>query len=317
MNLINTISKRCAGWRYASAVAVLAIVVGCGGSEKPEPKKEAVKAEPAAPAKTAAPAVTPVESAAAASTPVESAPAETPAATEVAMPAETAASAAPSAPAAAVAGQVSGTMRFEGTAPPRTVIKMSADPKCDAMHANGKVGSEEVLVSKEGQLANVFIYVKKGLEGKEFPAPATSAELDQKGCMYEPHVLGMMVGQKLDIVSSDTTLHNVHCMSKENPEFNFGMPGPGSRDRVFRKAESPIKFKCDVHPWMGAWLHVVPHPFFAVSDRAGAWTIKGLPAGSYTLAAWHEKYGEQEIPITVTDAGLAGVDATFKATEKK
>jgi len=213
--------------------------------------------------------------------------------------------------------QIAGVIKYEGDRPPRSIVKMDADAFCAKAHGGQPVGSEDALISDEGQLANVLVYIKKGLEGKKFPVPTSPAVLDQQGCVYVPHVLAMMAGQQLDIVSSDTTLHNVHCMGKDNPEFNFGMPGPGRRDRVFRKPEIGVKFKCDVHPWMGAWVHVLDHPCFSVSDRAGAWSINGLPPGEYTLGAWHEKFGEQEQKITVTDAGATDLTFTFKAAEKK
>lgn len=221
------------------------------------------------------------------------------------------------APALATAGNVSGIVKFEGaTKPKRTEIKMDADGKCAAHTAGKKIGSEDYLINNANEIKNVFVYVSKGLEGKKFDVPATPAELDQVGCMYIPHVVGLMVGQDINIKNSDPTLHNIHGLPKVNQEFNFGQPQQNSVKTIkFRKAETGIKVKCDVHPWMSAWVHVLEHPFFAVSDKDGKYTIPGLPAGSYTLTAWHEKLGTVEQQITVADGDLAA-DFVLKGKEK-
>ena len=219
-------------------------------------------------------------------------------------------------PVAARAGNVSGSVSFQGEAPKRTVIKMDADPKCAAIHGDKKVGSEDAIVSKEGKVANVFVYLKDGVKGK-FPTPTAPAEIDQNGCMYIPHVQGVMVDQPFNIKSSDPTLHNIHCLGKVNPEFNFGQPQPGVKDKVFHKAEAPIKFKCDVHPWMSAYVFVMENPFFAVSGKDGAFAIKDVPDGEYTLAAWHEKFGEQTAKIKVAGGELKDQNFTFSAAGKK
>ncbi len=219
-------------------------------------------------------------------------------------------------PAGARAGNVSGVCKFEGEAPKRTVIKMDANPDCMKIHGDHKVGTENAIVSKEGQVQNVFVYVKTGLEGKKFDPPAEPAMIDQKGCMYTPHVQGIMVEQKFNIVSSDPTLHNIHALAKVNPEFNVSQPTPGTRDKVFHKAEMPIKFKCDVHAWMGAYVFVMDNPFFSTSAKDGSFTIKGLPDGEYTLAAWHEEFGTQEAKIKVAGGDVANTNFTFKAAAK-
>lgn len=211
-----------------------------------------------------------------------------------------------------VRADVTGTAKFEGEPPKRMVVKMDADPKCDHIRAGKKAGTEDTIVSKEGQVQNVFVYVKAGLEGKKFDTPAEHVTIDQHGCQYTPHVLGIMVGQTLDVKSSDETLHNIHCLAKDNGEFNFAQPAPGVREKSFRKPEKAVKFKCDVHPWMNAYIWVMDNPYFAVSDKAGAFTIKGLPDGAYTLGAWHETFGEQEAKIEVK-GGAATADFTFKA----
>lgn len=211
----------------------------------------------------------------------------------------------------AFAGEITGKVAFTGTAPEMSVLDMNADPYCAGAHAE-PVKSEEVVVNPNGTLKNVFVYVKIGLEGKTFEVPATPAVIDQKGCHYEPHVFGMQVGQPLQIINSDSTLHNVHGMPKETAEFNLGMPIQGMKlDRKFDKPEVMVKFKCDVHPWMNAYIGVLTHPHYAVSGEDGTYKISNLPAGKYTLEAWHEKYGTSLQEVTVDEAAPATVDFTF------
>jgi plastocyanin len=215
----------------------------------------------------------------------------------------------------ATAGSVKGSTMFEGEKPARKRIKMDADPACAALHAK-PVGTEDYLIRDTGEIVNVFVYLKGG-DGKKHEAPADKAQIDQHGCQYNPHVQGLMVGQTLDIVNSDPTMHNIHCLAKVNKEFNFGQPTPGTREQVFRRAENAVQFKCDVHPWMSAYIFVMDHPFYAVSGSDGQFEIKNVPAGNYTLVAWHEKLGEVEQQITVADGDLDGVTFTFKGGEKK
>src|SRR4030095_14592124 len=166
----------------------------------------------------------------------------------------------------------------------------------------------------EGHLQNVFVYVKTGLEGKAFPTPTTSALLDQKGCVYIPHVMGVMVNQNIEIKNSDPTLHNVHAMPRKG-EFNVGMPRQNSSiNRKFDQEDVMVHIKCDVHPWMSAWVGVLPHPCFAVSDAAGNWTISGLPPGSYTVAALHEKLGTRSQPLTVEAGQSPKLEFTFESS---
>lgn len=211
------------------------------------------------------------------------------------------------------AGSVKGTVMFEGDKPGRKRVKMGADPACEKLHSK-PVGTEDYMIKSTGEVYNAFVYIKGG-DGKDHPVPEEHAELNQKGCMYEPHVQGMQVNQTLDIVNSDPTMHNVHCLATENKEFNFGQPTPGTREQVFRRAENAIPFKCDVHPWMNAYIFVMDHPYFDVSE--GTFEISNVPAGTYTLVAWHEKLGELEQEITVGDGDLEGVTFTFTNPEKK
>jgi len=188
---------------------------------------------------------------------------------------------------------------------------MSSDPLC--MKEGGAATSEVVLVGAGGGLQNAFLYVKDGLGSQSYPAPKTPVVIDQKGCRYLPHVAGVQVGQPVDIINSDPTLHNIHAIAKENKEFNFGQPTKGMKTtRVFDKPEITVPLRCDVHGWMNAYIGVVAHPFFAVSAADGTFTIKGLPAGSYTLEAWHERLGTQTLKVTVDAKAGGTANFTFK-----
>lgn len=210
------------------------------------------------------------------------------------------------------AANVTGKVAFKGAAPKLEVIKMNADPVCVKETAGKKVTKQDVVVNANGTLANAFVYVKAG--AKATPGDVgTPVVFDQKGCMYSPRVVGVRVGQKLKIINSDPTMHNVHSLSKSNPGFNKAMP---IKDQVieveFKKAEFPIKVKCDVHGWMLGYIGVMDHPYFTVTDSSGNFTISNLPAGDYTLEAWHEKLGTKTAQVKVTDTGAAPVEFTFQ-----
>ena len=199
----------------------------------------------------------------------------------------------------ACAGTISGQASFQGTTPAAAAIKTEADPKCKLMHPQG-LASDQVIVNSNGTLKNVFVYVKKGLEGKTFETPKTPVVFDQKGCQYSPKVFGIQTNQTLEIVNDDDTLHNVHSLPKNSPQFNLGMPIKGMKlKKTFTKPEVMVKIKCEVHPWMAAYAGVLDHPFFAVTGEDGTFQIKDLPAGEYVIEAWHEKYGAQEKTVTV------------------
>lgn len=206
--------------------------------------------------------------------------------------------------------EVSGTILLEGTPPPPEAIDVSADEYCGVRHEGGVIYSQDVI-AKDGKLANVFIYVSKGLEGYSFPIPTTPAVLDQRGCAYQPHVLGIMVGQPLEVRNSDSTLHNVHAMTKNNKAFNLAQD-VGKRDtKTFEEEEVMIPVVCDVHGWMKSWVAVLSHPAFAVSGEDGTWSFK-VPPGEYTVTAWHERYGKQEGTLTVKAGEPASLSFTFK-----
>jgi plastocyanin len=216
------------------------------------------------------------------------------------------------APAADMAngGTVSGTIAYTGP-DPDTPIAMNADPVCLGLHKT-PVDTNKVEV-KDGKLGNVFIYVKTGLEGKTFPVPAEGKELDQQGCQYHPKIFGIQVGQKLTIKNGDGTLHNIHALPTVNTEFNQGQPFQNmSFDKTFDKPEIMVHFKCDVHPWMSAYMGVLDHPFYAVSDESGNYTLPKLPPGKYTIEAWHETLGTKTQDVEVTPGGA--VTASFDFT---
>jgi hypothetical protein len=207
---------------------------------------------------------------------------------------------------------VQGAIRFVGTAPTQGKVKMDADPVCQQQHPTS-VFSEEVLVNANGTLRHVFVYVKEGVSGP-FPPPARAVTLDQAGCWYHPHVFGIQVNQPLEIVNSDPTLHNVNAKPVSNQPFNVAQPVKGMKTtKKFAKPEIMVRFKCNVHPWMSAYVGVVEHPFFSVSGADGSFSLTGLPAGTYVLEAWHEKYGTQTQTVNVADGETKSIELTFTA----
>jgi hypothetical protein len=222
------------------------------------------------------------------------------------------------APAAAPAassgsGSVSGKISFEGAAPGAEKVKLSADPKCAAMHKDGL--ERQPIKVTNGGLADVLVFVKSGLS-RDYPAPAEPVLLDQKGCDYTPHMLAMVAGQKIKIRNSDDTLHNIHPRPKQNAEFNIGQPRQGMEsERSFEKPEMLIPVGCDVHPWMRAYISVLSHPFFAVSTEDGGFEIKGLPAGEYEIQAVHGKLGLDKAAsgkVSLKDGEAGKLDLTLK-----
>jgi plastocyanin len=210
---------------------------------------------------------------------------------------------------------VNGKVTLEGAPPPNQPIRMNADPVC-LRENKGAQTQETFMVGDGGSLGNVFVFVQSGVNGT-FQAPAAPVVLDQKGCRYHPHVFGIMVGQPMEIVNSDPTLHNIHATPKTNSEFNTAQPIQGMKtSHIFKdkEADTVVPFKCDVHGWMNAYVGVLDHPFFATTGADGTFSIKDLPAGTYTLAAWHEKLGTQTQSITVAAKETkADANFTFKA----
>jgi plastocyanin len=228
--------------------------------------------------------------------------------TEAAAPAAAAPAAA--APATGTgSGSISGKVTFDGTVPPAEKVKLSADPKCAAMHKDGL--ERQALHVKDGGLADALVYVKSGISGT-YPPPAEPVVLDQKGCDYSPHMVAMQAGQGLKIRNSDDTLHNIHPKPQQNAEFNIGQPRQNMEStKVFDKPETMIPVGCDVHPWMRAYISVLSNPFFAVTKEDGTYEIKGLPAGEYEVEVLHGKAKGATQKVTVKD-GAATLDFTVK-----
>jgi plastocyanin len=225
--------------------------------------------------------------------------------------------AAPAAPKAAPidmsqVASVSGAVKLDGAAPKPTKIDMSQDPACKKAGDNM---TETVVADAKGDLANVFVYVKDGLGTRTFDVPKDKVTIDQSGCRYHPHVLGAMAGQTVEIKNSDQTTHNIHPSPKDNKEWNESQaPGIAPLEKQFARQEVLIPVKCNQHPWMKMYIGVVKNPYFAVTDQDGKFTIKGLPPGDYTLAAVHEKLGEQTMKLHVeAKKDMSDQNFTFKA----
>jgi plastocyanin len=220
---------------------------------------------------------------------------------------------------AAAAATVTGTVTFDGKAPTLRPLAMDADPACAKKHS-APVPNEMLVLGSGNTMGNILVFVSKGLPaGKTFPVPKTPVTLDQHGCQYKPHVMGIMVGQTYKILNSDGVLHNIHTLPKVNPAFNKGMP-PTLKEAttVFNKPEDVFHIKCDVHPWMSAYMAVFTHPFFSATGPDGKFTISGLDPGTYEITAWHEKLGTQTSSVTVgaSDTKTQNFKFTMPAAKK-
>jgi plastocyanin len=200
----------------------------------------------------------------------------------------------------ATVGSVSGTVTFSGVPPKRATIDMGQDPAC-SYAAKEPTLSEVVPLVSNGRLANAFVYVKQSREKYFVPVPKEPAVLDQKGCRYHPHVMGLVAGQKLRILNSDPAMHNVHPTPKNNEGWNVSqMPGAAPIEKTFTQEELMLPIVCNQHPWMKMYVNVMTNPFFAVTDAEGKFEIKGLPPGEYALAVVHEKLGPgQDVHLTL------------------
>lgn len=225
------------------------------------------------------------------------------------------------------AGAVTGLVKFKGKKPEsKTITDIAGLPYCKNCYKEGELPKDpEFTIGKNGAddtVANVLVYVSKGLEGKTFTPPKEPALLDQVGCMYTPHVVAVMVGQTLAVKNSDATMHNVMASPEENSPFNFGMPAKDQViNKVFKHPELRMKVKCFMHPWMIGYVHVMDSPFFAVTGDDGSFTIKGLPPGEYELTVLHESSALQATPETaklkVTAGGTEKVDFVYEMKGKK
>ena len=217
-------------------------------------------------------------------------------------------------------GSVAGAISFTGASPAKKGISMDADPVCASSNADPH--AEDIVVNGD-KIANVFVYIKEGttggknISGYQFPPAAQPAVLDQKGCQYVPHIVGVQVNQTLNVTNSDPTAHNVNVDAKQNEKFNQGQsPGAAPIVKQFKRAETVIPVKCNQHPWMRAYVGVLQHPFFAVSGADGKFEIKGVPPGTYTLVAWHEKY-QQGLTQSVTVGAGEPAAADFSFTDQQ
>ena len=212
----------------------------------------------------------------------------------------------------ATAGVITGTIRYGGRKPHPKPIDMSSDPACMEAH-HGKAYDESLVVGEKGALANAFVYIKSGLEGKRFETPAEPVTIDQSGCWFRPRVQGIQVGQTLKVTNSDPVTHNIHPMAQVNREWNHSQgAGDPPISRRFLKPEIMIPIKCNIHSWMHAFIGVLDHPYFAVSAKDGTFEIRNVPPGDYVIEAWQEKLGTQEQKITVTPSGKVETTFSFK-----
>ncbi len=234
-------------------------------------------------------------------------PGSSPAAATEAKPA-----AAPAADAATTgSGSIKGAVDFKGPAPKLATIDMTADPMCPQ-----KAQPSESVVVKNGKLANVFVYVKEGAPASGFSVPTQPVVLDQKNCRYIPHMLGIMARQPFKVTNTDQADHNIHDMPSNNPPWNeTQMPTDKPIVKSFPNPEMMIPLQCNQHPWMRAYVNVMPNPFYAVSAEDGTFEIKNLPPGEYTLAAVHERFGEKTMKVKVTAKEAAKADFEYTAAK--
>ncbi|MFN7623187.1 MAG: hypothetical protein ACK5RS_08570 [Acidobacteriota bacterium] len=213
------------------------------------------------------------------------------------------------------AGSITGRVLFSGQPVAPRRVNMDNDPQCVKLH-DQPLADEEIAVSRVGEearLANVFVYVKAGLEGKIFQPPAEPVVIEQRGCWFGPRVQGIMVGQTLQVINADPLTHNIHPLAKVNREWNQSQsPGDPPLTRRFAQPEVMVRIKCNIHNWMHAWIGAVPHPYYGVTSREGLFTLDRIPPGDYLLEAWHERLGRQELPVKVTASGRTELLFNFK-----
>ena len=211
----------------------------------------------------------------------------------------------------ATAGTISGSVLFRGAAPVMPVIDMSSNPSCERQH-KAPVRAETVVVNPNRTLRNAFVHIKEGLPGVHWSPPAETVKLTQSGCIYEPHVIGIMVDQRLEVLNDDPVNHNVHAETTVNPPWNIAeAPKAEHSFRKFAAPEVLFPMTCSVHPWMRSYIGVSANPFFAVTDEDGSFTLRGVPPGTYTIEVVQEKLGRKEGTVTLPPAGTASIDFTY------
>ncbi len=207
---------------------------------------------------------------------------------------------------------VRGSVRFEGKAPMAKAISMAADPSCAKLHPS-PVMAQEVMADAKGDLQNVIVFVSEGLGDRTFEAPSQPVVVEQKGCLYQPHVLAVRANQTLEVVNDDPTSHNIHPVPANNREWNKAEP-PGSKmEEAFAREEIAIPVKCNVHPWMRGYIAVFKHPYFAVTGKDGGFDLSNLPPGTYTIKAWHEKLGTSTQTVTIGANETKEISFVFKS----
>jgi hypothetical protein len=213
------------------------------------------------------------------------------------------------------AGTIRGRVRLAGPPPPNPPIRMGADPACSALNTSSRPVQEFVMVDAAGGLANVFVHLQGTFPAT--PVPAAPVRLEQKGCVYRPHVIGVRAGQALQISNDDPTIHNMHSLSGRGNDFNASRPA-GTPPLVVTLAaeEMMLRVTCDIHSWMNIFVGVVSHPYFAVSGNDGTFEIRGVPPGRHAIQAWHERYGPLNATVAVTSGETAVVDFAYTGSEK-
>ncbi|MBV8050341.1 MAG: carboxypeptidase regulatory-like domain-containing protein [Acidobacteriaceae bacterium] len=207
---------------------------------------------------------------------------------------------------------VRGTVKVEGTVPKPKPINMAADPSCAKQHPS-PVLTQDVISDGKGDLQNVVVFVSEGLGDRAFDPPSQPVEMKQKGCMYEPHVLALQANQPVDVTNDDPTTHNIHPQPANNREWNKAEI-PGSKiEESFPRPEIAIPVKCNVHPWMRGYVAVFKHPYFAVTGKDGSFSLSNLPPGTYTVQAWHEKFGTATQQVTISANESKSIDFVFKS----